>query len=640
MSTFNIAADKLGYVARTSYSSWNTSSASQGAVTGGYARVGALLFSKLREGIEWADQNITEIRLTLTFSQAGLNREKSLYLYEGTQNDLTGTGTAMRGASIGTVKTNGTAYNSTRTVYFSETENASAFANLVDWIQNGTTTTLALYVNEAASGYDWSTNYLHISAATISIDHDVKGSKGTLSADSVEAGSSITLTVEPMEADGTVTHKVQWKFGSLASSTTTLSSGTTTATYTVPLTWLNQIPNAVSGTAECVLTTLVGGVQTAQRSIPFTVTAGASVVPSFTASAAYSGTTDGYYQYIGAAVISFDSVSLPYGATAVSYRITGPEGVDSASSSVTTEKFQNSGTHTYTLTLTDSRGRSTTKTVSITVTAVAAPQITAFSVQRYSSRISDSGATVYEASTDGNKVWVTISASIDRAGGNNTPTAYILYGPEDGSQTRKDITWSSTASAYTATNNRTLITATIPLDSAYDFELVVSDKRMSVTASARVEQSWAILHMAGNGAGVAVGMYSTGTAEKPRFESAWEASFYGGIEGVTNYTAEETLTGGTWIDGRPIYRKTISGSGSAGQAVFAAGESGLVLHMSGIARVNNSIWGPLPVFVNPGDTKAFAVVAYIGSDNGTITFFLGTSTTLGAWYLTVEYVKD
>ena len=288
MSTFNIAADKLGYVTRTSYSSWNTSSASQGAVTGGYARVGALLFSKLREGIEWADQNISEIRLTLTFSQAGLNREKSLYLYEGTQNDLTGTGTAMRGASIGSVKTNGTAYNSTRTVYFSETENASAFSNLVDWIQNGTTTTLALYVNEAASGYDWSTNYLHISAATISIDHDVKGSKGTLSADSVEAGSSIALTVEPMEADSTVTHKVQWKFGSLASSTTTLSSGTTTATYTVPLTWLNQIPNAVSGTAECVLTTLVGGVQTAQRSIPFTVTAGASVVPSFTASAAYS----------------------------------------------------------------------------------------------------------------------------------------------------------------------------------------------------------------------------------------------------------------------------------------------------------------------------------------------------------------
>jgi len=645
MSTFNISADRLGYVNRASYSSWNTKGASQGAVVGGYPRVGALVFSALRSSVEWADQEIGAIRLTLTFSQAGLNREKTLYMYKGTQNALTGTGTAMLGEAIGTAKTNGTAYTSTRTILFSSESNPAAFAKLVEWIQNGTTNTLALYVNEAASDYDWSTNYLYISAAALSVDHEVKGSKGDLSADAVEAGSSITLKIEPMEAEGTVTHKVQWKFGSLASVTTMLPSTTTVSTYTVPLTWLAQIPDALSGKAQCVLTTLVDGVQKAQRSIPFTVNVPESVVPEFTASAASSGTSGGYYQYIGAAIISFADINLPYGADAVAFRIAGAEGVTAAASSVTTEKFQTSGMHTYTLTLTDSRGRSTTHKVSIDVKAVALPQITEFSVQRYSSRVDDGGSTIYEASTDGNKVWATIAAAVDLAGGNNTPSAYILYGPEDGTQSRVYLSWPSSAAAYNVENSRTLITAVIPLDDAYDFELVVSDEHTSVTASSRVEQSWAILHMAGNGQGVAGGMYSTATEDAPRFESAWEASFYGGIRGVTNYTEAETPTGGTWIDGNPIYRRVVTFGEMAANSEshvpigVGANELGLVIDVKGMAYTPYE--GYMMLLPNPSKDNNWMVQMQISNmlTAPAVTIITGTARAITSGFVIVEYTK-
>ena len=65
MSTFSLTADKLGYVTRTSYSSWTLGKADQGRWTGGYPRVGAMLFSQLRDGIDWSEQNINAIRLTV-----------------------------------------------------------------------------------------------------------------------------------------------------------------------------------------------------------------------------------------------------------------------------------------------------------------------------------------------------------------------------------------------------------------------------------------------------------------------------------------------------------------------------------------------------------------------------------------------
>lgn len=651
MSTFSLTADKLGYVTRTTYSSWTLGKADQGRWTGGYPRVGAMLFSQLRDGIDWSEQNISAIRLTLKFASAGGNNEKTLYLYRGTQTALEGTGTDMMGALIGAVKTNGSAYNGTRTIYFTPETNAEAYESLVEWIQNGTSTTLAVYVNEnVSSGRDWSPNYLRISQATISVDHEVKGSRGTLDKTSVIAGETVSLTVDPLESDGVVTHKVQWKMGSVQSSVVALDASTRTTSYTVPTDWLKQIPNDVSGTAYCVLTTLVNNVQTAQRQIPFTVSAGEGVIPSFSVYSSPVGTgSSKYYQFVGGARIMMIEAEPGQGARLKSYRIQGTEGVNvsgtlsstSTGATVNIGTLREAGLHVYDVTVTDSRGRSLTLSWSFNVTAVAPPKINNFKVQRYSQRVDDSGATVYEASTDGNRVWVTLDAQIDTAGGYNTPTLKLGRTPEDGTETITTIAWGSGATCV-KTEDRTLITAQIPLDSGCGFTLYLTDTAgREVTASSSVTNSRAIMHYAGNGKGVAVGMYSTGTSVRPLFESAWEAAFYGGIEGVTNYRAAETPTGGTWIDGNPIYRQIISfGAIAAGEEKaywFDTPNRGVIVSLRGMAVLGDY---PMPLpHVEEVANRCVKCLLNTGVNQTAVIIGCGSGMRCDSGFVIVEYTK-
>lgn len=70
------------------------------------------------------------------------------------------------------------------------------------------------------------------------------------------------------------------------------------------------------------------------------------------------------------------------------------------------------------------------------------------------------------------------------------------------------------------------------------------------------------LHISGNAdGGVAVGQFSTASPGNPLFEVAesHKARFYGGIDGVTNYEEGIAETGGTWIDGRKIWRFVTTG---------------------------------------------------------------------------------
>ena len=82
-----------------------------------------------------------------------------------------------------------------------------------------------------------------------------------------------------------------------------------------------------------------------------------------------------------------------------------------------------------------------------------------------------------------------------------------------------------------------------------------------------VERGTTSMHISGYpGGGVCIGGFSTGTTVKtettpgPLFESRVPARFYAGIDadGVTSYSTEEVKTGGTWIDGKPIYRRTFT----------------------------------------------------------------------------------
>ena len=96
-------------------------------------------------------------------------------------------------------------------------------------------------------------------------------------------------------------------------------------------------------------------------------------------------------------------------------------------------------------------------------------------------------------------------------------------------------------------------TLTLTLGDAYEQAAAVD---LAMRAFARIDFA-----NAKNG-GVAIGMFSTATDAKPKFEVAdtHESFFYGGIYGLNNYQTGEVATGGHWIDGKPIYRKAFKGT--------------------------------------------------------------------------------
>ena len=531
MSQIKVKATQFGYVKKTSYTSWNASGAYQGMYKGSYPRVGVMLFGDLHS-VDWSSQIISKITAKLTFAQAGTDGEKTISLYRGAKSSISGTGESMIGAKIGDFKTGGDAYKSMLTIEFSAGKNASVFSGLVAWLQSMTTNTLTIYRNETA-GSSWSTNYLQITAAELTIDYEPAGSGGTLNKDSIDAGETVTLTIEPFDAEGAVTHGVEWTFGSHTSGLTDIADALT-ASFTYPLGWLDAIPNAVSGTAYCRLTTYVDGVEKAVRPIPITLTVPEDIVPDFDVLVEPVGTEGGYWQHLSSAQISILDARAFYGATIKSYRITGAEGFTSSLPVAQTPVFALHGDHAYTVTVTDSRGRSAQMHPTPYVYALAEPQINAFSVQRYAAKIDDSGDTIYTENLSGGHVWFNIDASIDLAGYNNTPTAYIMYGPAGGElRNRADIAWASDQASLVTTDDRTILTADIPLNSAFEFRLYVEDEVSRVSWPGRVEKSSSIMHFAGTGYGVSIGGFSGGTIADKRFDVApeWTSHFPGGLYG-------------------------------------------------------------------------------------------------------------
>ena len=312
--------------------------------------------------------------------------------------------------------------------------------------------------------------------------------------------------------------------------------------------------------------------------------------------------------------------SSEYGATIVSYNISGGEGTNSNTSNVITDVFEESGSHVYTATVTDSRGRSTVKTLRFNVTAVSPIRIYSFLVQRYSAVVGDDGQTDYVASSDGDHVWVSLLALHDIAGGNNPASAVITWGASNS----VSLPWGLSAS-ISYTNDRTVITAQIPANTSVLFTLTVSDGFSSATASSQVEIASAILHVSPNGVGI--GMYTLGTQSNPQLDIGYPMHARGGIAGVTIYSEDEQDTGGIWIDGKPIYRKTISGETTSSNGFIQIGEmpTGLaqVVRMYGTFSVGtqtllipNAFYQNLSYMVTPvvdGQTVSLALGSGFGS---------------------------
>lgn len=161
------------------------------------------------------------------------------------------------------------------------------------------------------------------------------------------------------------------------------------------------------------------------------------------------------------------------------------------------------------------------------------------------------------------------------------------------------------------TNDPNILTGVWGVGNTWFFTVVfTAGEEMASSGVMYVERGTTSMHISGEpGGGVCIGGFSTGTTANPKFESRVPAHFYAGVEGVTNYSTDEVKTGGTWIDGKPIYRKCLvvnaaAASSPATIATVADVEnwvsiSGLVTSGSGCypttmyasSSINHRIWG-------------------------------------------------
>ena len=328
--------------------------------------------------------------------------------------------------------------------------------------------------------------------------------------DTIARASTISSVTESVSINGTnacavsisrkssaFTHTVVWKLGSYSKTTT---GAGTSASYAVPLSWINAMPAATTGTGTVTVTTYNGSTKIGSTvSKSFKVTVPATVVPTISAvslSEAVSGLNAQFGAYVqnkSKLAVSVTAAGV-YSSTIKSYKTT-IDGANYTSKSFTSGVLKNSGSRTITITVTDSRGRTASTTRTVNVTAYAAPKITLFTAHR----VNEAGEDDY----NGTSVKCLYAWAVSPIGDKNA-NAYVFE-----RKLKTAAEWEAIASgnAYSFNGNR-VFTQTFSTESSYDLRLSLTDYFGTVQASAEIPTAFTLIDFNASGKGIAFGKVS------------------------------------------------------------------------------------------------------------------------------------
>ena len=394
----------------------------------------------------------------------------------------------------------------------------------------------------------------------------------TTDVESVELGTEVHFSVAPEEGDASFA--LTYEFGDEAGTIAETSS--TSITWTPPLSFAVELPESDSGEVKVTMKVHnADGTQKRTEVLYLTVTVPESAVPTIADMGISLVNALDSYALTGktyATIAPTIDINDTYGASVKSAKADVTDGsitqtltwdtLSETDAGVFTGAAQptnillTAGSATITITVTDSRGREVVKSHTVEVKAYANPLITAFSVERYEPIYSaDEQIIGYAPSDTGENVWVTLKASCSDIAGLNKIAWKITAKSADG-----EASYSGSGTlVLDIVNDRTIITAVVPAALAVDYSVEVADTAgYSATQYDSITPGRANFALAASKYGASFGCLPKGTEAQPMLESAYPIYAYGGIEGVTNYTAEEVKTGGTWIDGKPIYRRILT----------------------------------------------------------------------------------
>jgi uncharacterized repeat protein (TIGR02543 family) len=248
---------------------------------------------------------------------------------------------------------------------------------------------------------------------------------------SVPIDGSTQGSVSISSINNSYTHQLTLSIGE-SSQVISLAAGVTSATFTIPSSWLSEVPNSTTGTALASLKTFNGSTQVGGTDVKtFSITVPANIVPVITVATDYvnsNATVDGWdillqnYSQIKLTA----TASGGTGATVATFTFAG-DGLSQTSTSneATSSVLTSSGSRSWTVTVTDSRGRTASTIVTDTVHEYFSPSIASLTAFR-----SDSAGNRDDAA--GNYINATGVFTYASADGNNTLSVdAIEYRAED-----------------------------------------------------------------------------------------------------------------------------------------------------------------------------------------------------------------
>lgn len=330
------------------------------------------------------------------------------------------------------------------------------------WVNHNSDGTLTTtFSGNLALNISWggvSTGTLSVSVSA-TLDTIARASVPTLSVSTLDMGQ--TLTIYTHRASTAFTHYITYSWYNKSA---VINTGVTdSTTFTVPLDFANDVPNATQSWGTIIVDTYDGSTKIGSNSVKFYANVPSTIVPTASgliASISGSGrdkTLNMYIQNFTKIDASFTSAGAS-SSTITSNIITIKRQSDNAdsqtingNSGTTSNTVSLSGTYIVTATATDSRGRTATVSTTITVTAYSPPTITLFSVKRDATTTSNVNATINTSwsMAANNPTDVTV-VGVDNV--NTSTTLYTLSGSTAGSVNATQVYSSqSDASSYTYT---------------------------------------------------------------------------------------------------------------------------------------------------------------------------------------------
>ena len=302
-----------------------------------------------------------------------------------------------------------------------------------------------------------------------------------------------TISIFMNRASSSFTHTVRYEFGSL---TGTIATGVTNdCQWTIPLSFMNLLPEATEGSGRVYVDTYNGSTLIGTKYSGFTATVPASVKPSCTLTLDDVNGIDNVYgkPVKGLSKINIKvNATLAYSSPIASYKITA-NGATYNTQEATTQELTTAGNSVVTATVTDKRGRTGTASYTMNVLDYTAPAISALAVRRCNA----DGT----ANNQGENIKATFSATATNLSGNTI--AYVLSYKKTSVNTWTNVNLTAVSNNFAVDSYNYVFAADGA--SSYDVKITATDKHNTASRSTSASTAFTLMNWHSSGTAIGIG---------------------------------------------------------------------------------------------------------------------------------------